>query len=267
MSKQISKLTLELKATQDDLAKSKAALTTSAQELESLKAQLEVAGATAKVLAASAAPDRTEEVNALRKELGDARSDLTALQEVLAATNESIEDMSNRHGRDLEEATEAHVAEVTELKSTFKSELAQLAEERSDLTSRLSDAQGEIATLKATIAAGPAVPALTRAPGHGRTGSGTATKEELRELHQAHNMKMNDIQAEHEKKLREVMEELEVATKRAKDLESEVSQKNLEISFMEQDQEESTNTIARYVRLLGLKSFLGGMLVLALIYF
>lgn len=249
------------------MAKSKAALTASAQELESLKAQLEVARATAKVLTSSAPPDRTEEVNALRKDLGDAKSDLAALQEVLGATNESIADMSNRHGRDLEEAAEARAADVTELKSAYESELTQLAKEKSDLTSRLSDAQGEIATLKATIAAEPAIPVTTRAPGHGRTDSGTVTKEEIQKLHQAHNLKMNDLQAEYEKKLKGVLEELEAVNKKAKSLESEVSQKTMEISLMEQEQDESTDTIARYVKLLGLKSLLGGMLVLALIYF
>ena len=267
LTKQISKLSLELRATQDDLTKSKAAFTTSARELESLKAQLEVARATADVLASSALPDRTEEVNALRKELGDARSDITAIQEVLAVTNESIADMSNRHGKDLEEAAEARAEEVTKLKAAYESELAQFVKEQSDLVSRLSDAQGEIATLKATIDAEPAVPAATRAPGHGRTGSGVVTKEEIQKMHEAHNLKMNDLQADYEKRLKEIREELEAANEKTKDLESEVSRKTMEISYLEQDQEEANDTITRYVRLFGFKSFLGGALVLAMIYF
>ena len=267
LSKQISKLSLELKATQDDLTKSKAALTASARELESLKAQLEVARATAEVLASSAPPDRAEEVNALRKELGDTRSDMTALQEVLAVTNESIADMSNRHGKDLEEAAEARAEEVTKLKTAYETELAKLATEKSDLVSKLSDAQGEISTLKATIAAEPAVPAASRAPGHGRTGSGVVTKEEIQKMHEAHNLKMNDLQAEYEKKLKEMREELVASSEKMKDLESEISRKTMEISYLEQDQEEANDTITRYVRLFGLKSFLGGALVLALIYF
>ena len=267
LSKQISKLSLELRATQDDLAKSKAASTTAAQELESLKAQLEVARATAEVLASSALPDRTKEVNALKKELGDARSDITAIQEVLAVTNESIADMSNRHGKDLEEAAMARAEETTKLKTAYESELARSAMEISDLASKLSDAQGEIATLKATIATEPAVPAITRAPGHGRTGSGIVTKEEIRGMHEAHNLKMNDLQAEYEKRLREMGEELGAASEKMKDLESEISRKAMEISYLEQDQEEANDTITRYVRLFGFKSFLGGALVLALIYF
>jgi len=266
LSKQISKLSLELRATQDDLTKSKAVSTASAQELESLRAQLEVARATAEVLVSSAPPDRAEEVNGLRKELGDARSDMTALQEVLVATNESIADMSNRHGKDLEEAAEARAEEVTKLKRVYETELAQLAKEKSDLVSKLSDAHGEISTLKATIAAEP-VPAATRAPGHGRTGSGVVTKEEIQKMHEAHNLKMNDIQAEYEKQVKKMREELEASNEKIKDLESEVSRKAMEISYLEQDQEEANDTITRYVRLFGLKSFLGGALVLALIYF
>ncbi|KAF9650037.1 hypothetical protein BDM02DRAFT_3185728 [Thelephora ganbajun] len=267
LSKQISKLTLELKATQDDLAKSKATLVASAHELESLKAQLEVARATAEVLASSAPLDRTVEVNALKKDLADARSDLTALQEVLAATNESIADMSNRHGKDLEEAAETRAVEVTKLKSAYEFELAQSEKEKSDLTTRLSDAQSEIATLKATIATGPAIPAATRALGHGRAGSGTVTKEEIQKMHEAHNLKMGDLQAEYEKKLKEMQEELEAVNNKTKELESEVSRKAMEISYLEQEQEEANDTITRYVRLFGFKSFLGGMLALALIYF
>jgi peptidoglycan hydrolase CwlO-like protein len=235
--------------------------------LESLKAQLEVARETAEVLAFSAPPDRSEEVNALKKDLGDAMSDLTALQEVLAATNESIEDMSNRHGRDLEDAAKARAVEVTKLKSAHESELAQLTKDKSNLASKLSDAQSEIATLRATIAAEPAIPAATRALGHGRTGSGTVTKDEIQKMHEAHNLKMNDLQAEYEKKLKEMREELGAANGKTQELESEVSRKTMEISYLEQEQEEATDTITRYVRLFGFKSFLGGVLALALIYF
>jgi chromosome segregation ATPase len=267
LSKQISKLTLELKATQDDLAKSKAALTTSAQELDSLKSQLEVARATAEVLVSSAPPDRTKEVDSLKKELADVKSDLTALQEVLAAANESIADITHRNGRDLEEAAEARAAGVAKLKSTHESEVAQLVKVKSDLASKLSDAQSEIATLRATIGAEPAIPIATRALGHGRTGSGTVTKEEIQKMHEAHNLKMNDLQVEHEKKLKELGEELEATNGKTKELEAEVSRKAMEISYLEQEQEEMNDTITRYVKSFGFKGFLGGALVLALIYF
>jgi peptidoglycan hydrolase CwlO-like protein len=146
---------------------------------------------------------------------------------------------------------------VTKLKSTYESELAQLAKEKSDLTSKLSDAQSEISTLRATIAAEPAIPAATRALGHGRTGSGTVTKEEIQKMHEAHNLKMSDLQAEYEKQLKEMREELEAVNGKTKELESEVSRKAMEISYLEQEQEESNDTITRYVRLFGFKSFLG----------
>ena len=267
LSKQISKLTLELKATQDDLTKSKTSLDTSSQELKSLKAQLEVARATAEVLASSATPDRTKEVNSLKKDLADARSDLTAVQEVLAATNESIADMSNRHTKDLEDATKARATEVAKLKSAHESQLSRISKEKSDLASRLSDAQSEISTFKATIAARPSTPTATRTRGHGRTGSGTVAKEEIQKMHEAHNLKMNDLHADYERQLKELREELEVANGRTKELESEVSKKAMEISYWEHDEEEAQDTIARYVKLFGLITFIGGALVLALICF
>jgi len=245
LSKQISKLTLELKATQDDLFKSKAALDASAQELKYLEAQLEAARATVEVLTSSATPDRTEEVNALKKDLADSNLDRTTLQEVLAATNETIADISNRHIGDLEEVTKARTIEVAKLKSAHEFELAQSAKEKSDLASKLSDAQNEIATLKAAITARPGTPTTTRARGHGRTGSGTVAKEEIQKMHEAHNLKMNDLQADYEKKLKELREELQAANERTKGLEAEVSRKALEISFREHEQEEANETITR----------------------
>jgi conserved oligomeric Golgi complex subunit 6 len=249
------------------LVKSKAALDTSTRELKSLEAQAEVARAKAEVLASSVTPDRTEEVNALKKNLADVKSDLTAIQEVLAATNESIADMSHRHTRDLEEATKARATEMVKLKSAHESELARYARERSDLVSKLSDAQSEIATLRATIVARPGTPNATRTRGHGRNASGTVPKEEIQKMHEAHNLKMNDLQADYEKKLREIREELETVNGRTKELESEVSQKAMEISYWEQEQEETNDTITRYVTLFGLVTFIGGSLVLSLICF
>ena len=274
LSKQISRLTLELKATQDDLAKSKAALDTSAHDLKSLEAQLEVSRATAEVLASSATPDRTEEVNTLKQDLVDAKLHLTALQEVLTATNESIADISNRHRRDLEEATQARTTQVEKLKSVHESELARFTKEKSDLGSKLSDAQSEIATLKAAIVPRPGTPTSTRSRGHGRTGSGTVAKEEIQKMHEAHNLKMNDLQADYEKKLKELREELESGNRRTKELETEVSQKTMEISqktmeisYWEQEHEEANDTITRFVKLSGLVAFIGDALFPILIRF
>lgn len=267
LGKQMSKLTLEFKATQDDLAKSKAALEASNQELKLLKARLEAANATAEMLASSAPPDRTQEVNALKKELADARSDVTALQDALGVTNESIADMSNRHTTDLEGAAKARATEVTELKKAHASELAHLDKERMNLARELSDTQSEMARLKATIATRPITPTTTRSPGHGRTSSGTVTKEEIQKMHEAHNLKMNDLQAGYEKKLKELREELEVLDWKSQELESEVERKTMEIKYLEQDQEESADTITRYVKLFVPMCFVVGVLSIAVICF
>ena len=90
-----------------------------------------------------------------------------------------------------------------------------------------------------------------------------------KEGQEAHGTKMNDndLQVEYDKRLKEMREELEAVNGKMKELESEVSRKAMEISYLEQDQEEANDTITRYVRLFGSKSFLGGAPVLALIYF
>ena len=63
-----------------------------------------------------------------------------------------------------------------------------------------------------------------------------------------------------------MQKELHDVRKTADDLNQELTRKNMEIQYLEQDQEESQDQITRYVRIFGLKSFLGGLVTLAVIY-
>jgi hypothetical protein len=263
LEKQISKQNLELKATQDDLAKAKAALAASLQDLQELKSHLEEARKDAESVASSAPTDQSGEVARLKKELSNARDDQEAITEVLNAQNESFAEMSDSHAKELEEITKGRVEEITKLRTSHDTEISTLSKEKSELAVKLSDLQAELATIKASIAAEPVTAPKSNGPA--AANSSGVTKEEIQRMHEAHNLKMHDMQAEFEKTLRALKEDLDNAHNKSSELELEVNRKGMEISYLESDQEEQTSEITRYVKFYGFKSFFGGIFALAII--
>ncbi|KZT30690.1 hypothetical protein NEOLEDRAFT_1053426 [Neolentinus lepideus HHB14362 ss-1] len=263
LEKHITSLQLELKATQDDLLKAKAALVAAAPEVDALKVQLEEARNAASAVASSS-PEHAAEVERLTEELTIAKDDLAALSDVLNVTRESISEMSSNHVKELEEAAKSRAEEVTKLRASHEQEVNALLREKEDLLLRLSDVEGELATVKAQTAAGPVASPKNNSNGHARTPS--VTKDELQKLHEAHNLKLNDLQSEHARAVKALREELEIAQNKADELQQEVARKAMEIQYLEQDQEESQDQITRYVKLFGLKSFLGGIIALSVVY-
>ena len=83
LEKSINNQALELKATQDDLAKAKSAVSSSAAEIESLKKQLAEADKAAANITASSASEHASEVLRLKRELSSASDESVALKEVL----------------------------------------------------------------------------------------------------------------------------------------------------------------------------------------
>lgn len=234
---------MELKATQDDLAKAKAGLEASRAEVANLAGQLEVA----KVSAAGAEPDTAiaEEIERLTKELSHAHDDLAASHDALSLTKQSLEEITNNQAKELEEAAKGRAEEVTRLKMLHEQEVNTLVGQKSDLAVKLSDLEGEVATLKASTAAERA--ASPKPNGNAPPTSPGVTKEELQRMHEAHNAKLNDLQAEHDKAIKAIKQELETHQSKAEDLQQEVGRKAMEIQYLEQEQEESTDTITRYV--------------------
>lgn len=180
------------------------------------------------------------------------------------ATKESLTEVSKNHQKELEEAAMGRAEEVTKLRTAYQDEVAALASEKSALQTMLSDLEGELATLKATVAAEPVTPSKSNGSAHVRASS--VSRDELQRLHEAHNLKIHDVQAEHERSIRALREELEVALSKADELQQEVARKAMEIQYLEQDQDEHQDQITRYVKVFGLKSFLGAMFTLAVVY-
>ncbi|KAG6381062.1 hypothetical protein JVT61DRAFT_5459 [Boletus reticuloceps] len=232
---------------QDDLSKAKAALDTSRAEGENLKAQLE--DARANFIAASTNDDQATDIERLTKEIANLRDENVMLNDVLAITKESLSETSANHSKELEEAARIRVEEVMRLRSIHEGEISTVAAQKSELALSLSDLEGEIATLRAQLAAvEPAV--VPRSNGAVHASATTVTREELQKVHEAHNLKMHDLQAGHERAAEG----------------QDVARKSMEIQYLEQEQEESQDSITRYVKVFGLQSLFGVVIALAVIF-
>lgn len=242
LEKQINALKLDLKATQDDLAKAKAALESARGEIENLTAQRDE-GLAAAASAPQATPEHVEEMNRLLKELFNTKDDLAAVTDMLNLSKVSLTEMSHNHTKELEEAAKARAEEVMKLRSTHDEEVTSLAAGKSELLVRLSDLEGDLATLRATISSETVAP-KSNSNGVAHLAQGV-TKEELHRMHEAHNLKMYDLEAEHEKAIKALKLELEVSESRMEEVRQEVERKAMEIQYLEQDQEESQEQITR----------------------
>lgn len=256
--------------TQDDLAKAKNSLDASRGEVETLAKQLEAAKNAAGTTS-SVTPEHAAEVARLTQELSHTKDDLTAMTDMLNLTKSSIAEMSDHHTRDLEEATKTRAEEVSKLKATYEGEVLSLAKEKGDIAVRLSDMEGELATARAELESLKASPKVNgsgaaAAYTNSSSGGGVVTDEMLRQVHEAHNLKLGDLRADHDKSTKGLQKQLEDAQKKIGELGAEVSRKAMEIQFMESEQDEQSEDVTRYVPFFRIKSFIGGLVSLTLIY-
>lgn len=261
LEKQIANQNIELNATREDLAKAKAAHSAAAQELEAAKSQLEE---TRQLIASLDKSDKDAAITRLSQDLANLREEHAALQDMLMAQNGTLRQVTNNHTTELEEAAKGRAEEVTKLRTAHQEELDALMKDRTELSIQFTDLQGELATLKASSESDPLISSRSNGAAHANTSG--VTKEDLQKMHEAHNLKLYDLQAEHDRAMRALKEELEAALAKVDDSNQEIARKNMEIEYLEQDQEESQDQITRYVRLFGFKSFLAGLAALAVIY-
>lgn len=218
--------------------------------------QLDEAHQAARAAAEAATADRDADTVRLTKELSNARDDLSALNEALRATQESMQEMGRNHQLELEEAAKGRTEEVSKLRATHDAEIQALVTDKASLVTKLSDLEGELLTAHASAAPAEVV-ASPKRNGLSTTPIETVTKEELESMHEAHNLKINDMQAQHEKAIRALQQEVEAAQAKMGEAESDMERKNMEIKYLEQEQEESQDQITRYVKSF---SFLGSVL-------
>ncbi|KIL71797.1 hypothetical protein M378DRAFT_64977, partial [Amanita muscaria Koide BX008] len=250
LEKQINTLSLELKAAKDDLAKAKAALDGARLEVESLSKQRDDA-----LAAAAAVPpvssEHLEEKTRLINELSQAKHDLNSTTDLLDLTKASLSELSNSHAKELEGAAKARAEEVIKLRAEHDEEITTFANQKMELSMRISDLEGELATVKASIVErAPPRSNGVSVPHPPSPDTAGVTKEELQRMHEAHNLKLHDLQAEHDKAIKALQDEFKAAQQKAEELQQEVARKAMEIHYLEQDHEESQEQITRYVLLL-----------------
>lgn len=248
LEKTISNQTLELKATQEDLQKAKAAHAASVSELEVLRVQLEEFTRSSESSAAASSAEHLIEIQRLTKELSAARDDNTALSEILGLTKDSLNEMSRNHKDELQDVAKARVEEVTRLKAEYDQQRTAHLKEKEVLSAQITDLQGEISTLHATAAAAAERPKSPKSNGLSHARHTSVTAEELQQMHEAHNLKLRDLEANQEKALMGLKEDLHAAQARVEELQNEVNRKTMEIQYLEQDGEEKDDTITRYVK-------------------
>jgi conserved oligomeric Golgi complex subunit 6 len=240
-TKKINILSLELKATKEDLAKSKAVVEVLRSETESIAKQRDEARASASAPSAASAEHQAE-VARLTKELSNAKNDLASVTETLNLTKTSIQDMSNKHQKDVQEAAQTRADELIKMRAAHDEEVASLAAQKSELLIKLSDMQGELATAQADLAAAQSASPKTNGASHPLSPTGV-TKEDLAKLHEAHNLKIHDLEATHEKALKALREELDAALEKSEHLNADVARKAMEIQYLEQEQDENQEQI------------------------
>jgi len=245
LEKAKSEQSLDLKATQDDLAKAKAALAAAAPEIEALKKQVEEAEKLVATVTESSASEHASELQRLHVALTDAQDEVTSLHSVVAAQKASIAALNDNHVREREDSARTHVEETVRLRSAYDEEKSTLAREKGELMALVSDLEGEVATLRAAASARPSPPSSPKGNGVARSGSPSVSKEDLQRLHDAHNAKMIDLEAQHEEAVRGLAEERDIASVRSSELSDAVDRKTFENELLERENTEKDDTISR----------------------
>jgi conserved oligomeric Golgi complex subunit 6 len=211
-----------------------------------LKAQLEDAKRSADVIKSSASADQAAEIERLKRELSAKDDDYQALQEAFVATKGSISEMSNNHARELEEAARARAEESTKLRAAHNEEMTAYAKEKGDLFARVSDLEGEIATLKAAASAAASAAPKTNGAAPSAPAAGMSA-EDVQRLHQAHTLKIHDLQSQFEKEIKALQEGREQLLNDIDKLNNDVARKAMEVQYLEADQDEHHEEVQRCV--------------------
>jgi hypothetical protein len=245
--KLISNLKIELKATQDDLAKAKASLASTQAEIDSLKIQLQESQHAVEQAASTSADSHAADLEQVRKEHSNTKDDLKAMEEALAASKETFaathEQMTNNHKVELEEAAKGRADALQALKEAHEQDLARLNGERAQLLSNLEDEREAKEKALSQLELLSRTPPASPAKGNGVLPASVVPKEELEKLHQAHTLKVDELELAHKKALQAVQDELEESKKLQAELSEDNSRKALELNFTASEKDEAVEEL------------------------
>jgi len=240
--KQIASLNLELKATQEDLAKSKSNLAVAQSQVE--VHMIEIQRLTQEVESARAATSSNNEqdiqIEGLKRQLSTLADDLEATRATSQAQKESFEEMAASHQRDLEEAAKSRVEAVQALRAELEEAKRSWAAERGKLIQDLEDER--VAKERARAEAQAAQTALQTPPmspkANGGQPSQMVPREELLKVHEAHSAKLAEIEASSAKAMERLKQEVEELREESAELKGQLSSKTLELKFLGEEKAE-----------------------------
>ena len=252
--KKLAELTMELKATQDDLGKAKSTLTGSHSEGEAQRAEIQRLSKELDGTKNSSSDNQEKDVQieGLRKQLSVMADDLEATKMAFTAQKEGFHEMAESHQRDLEEAAKSRVESVQELKKQLDEEKAAWAAEKTRLVHELEDER--VAKEQAKAEAHAAQTALQTPPVSPKPNgqpSQLIAREELLKVHEAHTAKMAEIDATHTREVTALKKQVEDLMTESNELKNTLSSRNLELQFLGDEKAELEDEVERCVLLLG----------------
>jgi chromosome segregation ATPase len=244
--KKLSNQNLDLKATKDDLVKAKSALPLVQGELESLKAELLKAQEAVKT--ASADDAASKQVLLLSEELGKTKKALQGLQSTHDTCKGQLASLNDRHAQELEQSVLNHVSTLSKLDQEYASEKEDLLRQISSLQQRNGELEVEVAALASEKAEthDPPSPTLPQVNGN-VANAAIITREELSRMHEAHNLKIHEIEASYKKQVSELEAAVAAAVKHAEESEMTAERTGMENHFLRSEGEEYADRIKRYV--------------------
>lgn len=259
LEKKIASLNLDLKATKDDLTKSKTSLSTALGEVEALssesqrlKAELESAQS-----AVSADASQSKEIESLKNKLAAVNDELSATAGAFQAQKETLTELMASHQRELEGNAQSHVEQVQKLKNELEEEKKIFAETKSKLESQLEDERIEKERARAeALAAQTALHTPPMSPkANGNPPTPMIAREDLQRVHEANSAKISELEAEHGKELGILKDEIEALKLESSELKAQLSSRNLELHFLEEEKASLEEDIERYVKAIPWTSF------------
>ena len=249
LEQKLNSVGVELRATQDDLAKAKANFAAAQNEVDALTTQvnqLKEALDTAQAAASSDA-GQAAEIEQLKGEVFSLNDELSMVKGAFQATKESFAEISANHERELEEKAQMHVEQTQKLKAELEEERSSFAQTRTKLESELEDER--VAKERAKAEALAAQTALQTPPmspkANGNAPAPMVPREELQKLHEAHCAKLSELEADHQKALENIEEQLQGMKRDYEEASAALHSKTLELKFTESDKQDLENEIAR----------------------
>jgi conserved oligomeric Golgi complex subunit 6 len=249
LEKKLNSAGLELRATRDDLAKAKANLTAAQNEVAALSVQVNQLKETLTAVRVATSSDagRAAEVEKLKGEVFSLNDELTMIKGAFQATKESFAEISASHERELEEKTKLHVEQTQKLRAELEEERSLFERLRNKLESELEDERVAKERAKAeALAAQTALqtPPMSPKP-NGNAPTPMVLREELQKLHEAHSAKVSELEADHQKALQGLEEQLRAMMENYEGANTALHSKTLELQFTETEKQDLESELAR----------------------